>query len=302
VRGGGARAYVFLLAAVAAIWGASFLFIKVADRAMRPVFVVELRMTIAALTLLPFLLAARGRLAWGDLRSVARLGAVLGVFNTVLPFTLITWGETHIDSGVAAIGNASTPIWVALVAIPFLPSERASGIKLVGICVGLVGVGVLAGATPGAGLWEILGTLAVILASFLYGAANIYLQPRFPAGREVALVTASMVWGAAILLPFAIFQAPSHLPGWKPVGSVVALGAGGTSLALLLYYRMLREYGSARAILVTYLLPVTALFYGVGLLGEPLHASELIGLALILCGVALGSGLVRSARRAAPAA
>jgi drug/metabolite transporter (DMT)-like permease len=299
----GARGYLILLCPLAAIWGASFLFIKVAVRDMEPSFVMEGRMAVSALTLVPVLLVLRGRQSLGDLRAVAGAGILLGVVNSALPFTLIAWGETHVDSGVAAIANASTPIWVALLAIPFLQSERSAGVKLAGIVLGLLGVGVLAGADPSTGVWAILGTLAVVLASFCYAASNIWLQPRFPTDRAVALVTVSMVSGALVLLPLALVQMPQERPEWKATGSVLALGVAGTSVGLLIYYRMLELYGSARASLVTYLAPVTALAYGIGLLGEPLTAAEVVGLLLILGGTALGSGLVRTARREpAPAA
>lgn len=297
----GARGYLVLLLPLAALWGSSFLFIKVAVRDLEPTVLMAGRLALSALALLPVLLVQRrGRVA-ADLRAVAYPGVVLGIVNAAIPFTLIAWGETHVDSGVAAIANASMPIWVALIAIPFLASERASGLKLVGIVLGLMGVGVLTGAEPSGGGGAILGTLAVVLASFCFGASNIWIQPRFPTDRIVALVTVSMAVGAVALLPFALLQLPSSAPGWKPIASVLVLALGGTAIGLLVYYRMLELYGSARASLVTYLAPVTALAYGVGLLDEPLRASELIGLALILGGVALGSGLVRPFRRPAPA-
>jgi drug/metabolite transporter (DMT)-like permease len=259
---------------------------------------MEGRLLISAATLFPCLVIQRGRLAFAELRSVAFLGAILGVINSAVPFTLFAWGETHVDSGIAAIANASTPIWVAIFAIPFLPSERATGLKLGGIVLGLVGVGVLAGGEPSAGGWAILGTLACVLASACYAGSNIWLQPRFPANRALALVTASMAFGALAELPFALVHLPDSAPGWKPIGSVLALGMAGTSVGLLMYYRMLELYGSARASLVTYLAPVAALGYGIGILDEPLKAAEVIGLLLILGGVALGSGLVRPLRRA----
>jgi drug/metabolite transporter (DMT)-like permease len=299
----GARGYLVLLVPLAALWGASFLFIKVAVRHLEPSVVMEGRLTVAGLTLLPVLLLQRRRLAWPDIRAVAFPGAILGVVNSAVPFTLIAWGETHIDSGVAAIANASTPIWVAVFAIPFLPSERAAGLKLVGILLGLVGVGILTGGEPSAGAWAIVGTLAVVLASACYAGSNVWLQPRFPTDRALALVAVSMVFGALALLPLALLQLPSSAPGWKPIGSVLALGMAGTSVGLLVYYRMIERYGSARASLVTYLAPVAALGYGIGLLGEPLTAAEVVGLLLILGGIGLGSGLVRPLRRAAaPAA
>jgi drug/metabolite transporter (DMT)-like permease len=291
-----------LLLPLAALWGSSFLFIKVAVRDLEPTVVMAGRLGLSALALLPVLLVQRRGRVRSDLRAVAYPGVILGIVNSAIPFTLIAWGETHVDSGVAAIANASTPIWVALVAIPFLASERASGLKLVGIVLGLAGVGVLTGAQPSGGGWAILGTLAVVLASFCYGASNIWIQPRFPTDRIVALVFCSMAVGAVALLPLALVQLPSSAPGWKPIGSVIFLALAGTSIGLLVYYKLIELYGSARASLVTYLAPVAALAYGVGFLDEPLSAAKLIGLALILGGVALGSGLMRPLRRAAPAA
>jgi drug/metabolite transporter (DMT)-like permease len=299
----GARGYILLLLPLSAIWGASFMFIEVALRDMEPSVVMEGRMAISALALLPFLLAQRGRRSLTDLRAIALPGLLLGVANSALPFTLIAWGQTHVDSGVAAIANASSPIWVALLAIPFLPSERSSGVKLGGIVLGLLGVGVLAGADPSTGTWAILGTLAVVLASICYAASNIWIQPRFPKDRVVALITVSMATGALVLLPLALVQLPEGRPGGKAIGSILVLAIAGTSIGLLIYYRMLELYGSARAILVTYLAPVAALGFGVGLLDEQLTAAKLIGLVLILGGVALGSGFVRPLRRTpAPAA
>ena len=298
-----ARGYLLLLCPLAAIWGASFLFIKVAIRDLEPSVVMEGRMALSALALLPVLLVQRHGEWVADLRAFAPAGLLLGVVNSALPFTLIAWGEKHIDSGIAAIANASTPIWVAVLAIPFLPSERSSGAKLAGVSLGLVGVGVLAGADPSGGWWAVAGTLAVVLASFCYAASNIWIQPRYPTDRTVALVAVSMLVGAVVLLPLAIVQAPDERPGWKAAGSVLALAIAGTSLGLLIYYRMLQLYGSARASLVTYLAPLAALAYGIGLLDEPLTLAAVLGLLLILGGVALGSGMVRSGRRVpAPAA
>jgi drug/metabolite transporter (DMT)-like permease len=299
----GARGYILLLLPLSAIWGASFMFIEAAVRDMAPPVAMDGRMAISALALIPVLLVRRGRRTATDLRAVAAPGLLLGVVNSALPFTLVAWGQTHVDSGVAAIATASSPIWVALLAIPFLPTERASGLKLVGIALGLVGIGILAGADPSTDTWAILGTLAVVLAAFCYAASNIWIQPRFPADRVVALITVSMATGALVLLPLALVQLPEQRPGWKAIGSVLVLAIAGTSIGLLIYYRMLELYGSARAILVTYLAPVAALAFGVGLLDEQLTAAKLIGLALILGGVALGSGLVRPERPTpAPAA
>jgi drug/metabolite transporter (DMT)-like permease len=291
------RSYVPLLLLLAAIWGASYMFIKVAVRDLEPTVMVTLRLLIAAAVVLGLLAARRG--TWSAVAQVGgvwREGLAFGIVNGALPFTLISWGEKHIDSGVAAIVNASVPIFVALLATKFKPSERSSGLKLLGIVLGLAGVGVLAGAHPDGGWWAVAGTLAVVAASFSYAVGGLYGQHVVGRVSGPVMAAASMLYGALVLLPFALFQLPSQLPGWKAIGSVLALSLAGTALAQLILFRMLRLFGAAKVSLVTYLLPVTALFYGALILDEPLRAAALGGLALILGGVALGSGIRRPAR------
>jgi drug/metabolite transporter (DMT)-like permease len=209
---------------------------------------------------------------------------------------LIAWGEEHIDSGVAAIANATVPLFVALLAVWLVRTERATGARLVGIVLGVAGVAVLTGAQPGVDAWAVAGTLAVVLASVSYAAAALLLQ-RMMAGRDpITYSTATTAGATLVLLPFALAQAPARAPGWDAIGSVLALGIAGTAIGLVIYIKLINEYGSFRAGLVTYLLPVTALLYGALLLGEPVNAWMLLGLALILTGVALGSGMVRPAR------
>jgi drug/metabolite transporter (DMT)-like permease len=295
------RSYPTLLFALAAIWGASYMFIKVADRDLEPTAMIALRLLIAAPVLIGFLALRRGpRQALAQIGGAWREGLVFGVINGALPFTLIAWGEKHIDSGVAAIANASVPIFVALLAIRFKRSERSTGLKLGGIVLGLVGVGVLAGVHPQGGWWSVAGTLAVVAASLCYAAGGLYGQHVVGRVSGAVLAAAAMLYGGLVLLPFALIQLPDHVPGWKAIGSVLGLSLAGTALAQLILMRMLRLYGAARLSLVTYLLPVTALIYGALILDEPLPASALGGLALILGGVAFGSGMWRPARRAIP--
>jgi drug/metabolite transporter (DMT)-like permease len=236
------------------------------------------------------------------MRRLGWQGFALGVVNGAIPFTLIAWGEKHIDSGVAAIGNASMPIFVVLLASRWKPSETVRGLRLAGVLLGLVGTAVLVGVHPEGGWWGAVGTLAVILSSVAYAAGSLWSQRLVARTSGLTLAVASMVGGAIVLLPFGVLQMPAHVPGWKETGSVVALAVLGTALAQILVYRVVRSDGAARVSLVTYLLPVTALFYGVTLLGEPLTLQELLGMALILGGVALGSGALRWARRREPAA
>jgi drug/metabolite transporter (DMT)-like permease len=292
------RSYTFLLGVLAAIWGASYLFIKVGVRDFEPTVLMTLRLLIGGLLLLAFLVAREGgREAVVQVGRAWKPGVIFGTINGALPFTLIAWGETHIDSGVAAIANASVPIFVALLAIKFQPSERSSGLKLAGIVLGIIGVGILAGVNPDGGGWPVLGTLAVVLASLSYAGGGLYGQHAIGRASGPVLATASMLYGGLLLLPFGLIQFPDHTPGWKPVASLLALAVGGTAIAQLILFRMLRLFGAARLSLVTYLMPGFALFYGAVLLDEPLRPSMIGGLALILSGIALGSGVWRPLRR-----
>jgi drug/metabolite transporter (DMT)-like permease len=293
------RVYVPYIAALAALWGASYMFIKVADRAFEPATMIMFRLVISAALVFGVLASQRGLApAIGDMRGLGWQGLGLGVVNGAIPFTLIAWGEKHIDSGVAAIANATVPIFVVLLAVRYQPSERVTGLRLGGFLLGLVGVGVLAGVHPRGGWWGAAGTLAVVVASLAYAIGSIWGQRLVARTSALPLAAASMIGGAIVLLPIGLAQLPSQVPGWKETGSVLALAVLGTALAQIILYRVLHSDGAARVSLVTYLLPVTALFYGVTLLGEPLTVEELAGMVLILGGVALGSGAVRLPRRA----
>jgi uncharacterized membrane protein len=147
---------------------------------------------------------------------------------------------------------------------------------------------------PRGGWWAVAGTLAVVLASIAYAVGSLWAQHLVERESALVITTASLIGAALALLPFGLAQLPDSIPGWKVIGSVVALGVAGTAIGQLIYYRMIETDGSARTSLVTYLLPVTALFYGAGLLGEPITVEEIVGLVLILAGVALGSAAMVS--------
>jgi len=292
------RSYVIYIGLLAAFWGASYMFIKVAGRAFEPAAMIMLRLVIASSLLLVVLAVQRGwHRTLGEMRALGWEGFGLGVVNGAIPFTLIAWGERHIDSGVAAIANASLPIFVVLLAIRFKPSETVHGLRLAGFLLGLVGVGVLAGVHPEGGWWGVAGTMAVVVASVSYAVGSLWGQRLIARTSGLVLSATSMLGGLLVLIPFGLWQVPGEVPGWKETGSVLALAVVGTALAQIILYRVLRTDGAARVSLVTYLLPVTALVYGVLLLGEPLTWEELAGMALILGGVALGSGAVRLQRR-----
>jgi drug/metabolite transporter (DMT)-like permease len=292
------RSYVPYIAALALLWGASYMFIKVAVRDFEPAAMIMFRLIIASLLLVAFFVAQRGfGGAVADLRALGWQGFGVGVANGAIPFTLIAWGEKHIDSGVAAIANATVPIFVVLLALRWQRSEAVRGARLGGILLGLVGVGVLAGVHPSGGWWGVAGTMAVVVASLSYAVGGLWGQRLVSDENGFALATAAMLGATIFEIPFGLAQLPTEVPGWKETGSVIALAVLGTAIAQILLFRVLRSDGATRLSLVTYLLPVTALFYGVVLLGEPLTVEELAGMILILGGVALGSGAVRLPRR-----
>jgi drug/metabolite transporter (DMT)-like permease len=296
------RRYVPLLLLLALIWGASFMFIKEALHDFSPVVVAWGRLAIGAVVLGVYLLVQAGpREAVAEVRRGGREVGGLGIVQNAIPFVLISWGETRIDSGVAAIGNASVPIFVALLALRFAPGERSTGMRLAGVCLGLVGVAVLAGVDPQGGWVGAIGTLAVIAASISYAIGGLWSQRLLRGTRPLPLTVGSLLVSTVVLTPFALLQLPSHAPGGKAVGSVLALGVLGTAVALLLYYSLITIAGSAKSALVTYLQPLFAVVYGVLLLSEPFRWPELAGMVLILGGVAFGSGTLalRRGRRVA---
>ena len=294
------RSYVLLIGSLAAVWGASYLFIKVAVRDFPPAAMIEIRLGVAGILLALFLVARIGwRGALRELRAAGLAGFAIGIVNGAIPFTLIAWGEKHIDSGIAAVANSTVPIFNALLVVWLLPREALSRRRFVGVLIGLVGVGVLTIGQPSVSWWFVAGTAAVVVASISYALGGILAQKSLSSARGPTLAAASMLGGAVALLPLALLNLPDQAPGWKSIASLAGLTLAGTVLAQLILFRAIRLFGSARTTLVTYLMPPIALVYGAVLLDEPVTAASLGGLALILVGVALGSGAVLFARRAA---
>jgi drug/metabolite transporter (DMT)-like permease len=293
------KRYWPMLLLLASVWGASYLFIKVAVDDIAPAPMMAARTLIAAAVLLGYLGWRFGRSrAVRELRGAWRHCLVLGLLNAAVPFWLIAWGEQHIDSGLAAVVQASVPIFNALLVLRFLPHERLNGTRAFGLAVGLAGVAVVTGVNPSGGGIAIIGALAVVGSSVSYASAGVYGQRAVSGTAGPVLAAGSMLTAGLILLPAALFQLPAEAPGWQATASVLALALLGTALAQLVLFRMLALHGSSRLSLVTYLMPGFALVYGALLLDEEITAAMIAGLGLILGGVALASGAVRLPRRA----
>ena len=292
------RRHLLMLLALSAIWGSSFMFIKVGVRELEPATLVFGRLLLAVVTL-ALVVPHRMRIseAVATMRVELKPLAVTALLNTAIPFWLLAWGETRIDSGLAAVLQAAAPLFTALLAWRFFHNERVGGRRLVGVVVGFGGVALLVGATPSG---SVLGSLAVVGASFCYAASALYAGLRLSHVPPLVLALGTTALGALFSAPAGLAQLPSSTPSWKVIGSVVALGVLGLGVAYVIYFGIIAGAGASRAILVTYLVPPMALLYGVTILGEPLKAIAVGGLALILGGVALGTGGLAARRREAP--
>ncbi len=293
------RRHAVMLGVLALIWGASFMFIKVAVRELDPATLIAGRIGLGAITLA--LIVPRsvgGRRTLDELRRHWLVFALVGLVNTALPFWLLSWGETRIDSGLAAILQGAVPIFGALIAFGFFPAQRVTGIRLAGLGVGFVGVALIVGGRPEG---ELLGALAVVGMATCYAIGGLITGHRLSeASPQVVTLGTTMAATLLVVGPGAAL-APHHVPGWKAIGSVVVLAVLGTAVAYLLFFALIQGAGFSRAALVTYLVPPIALAYGAIFLGESIGLAAIGGLALILGGVALASGRGRlPLRRAEP--
>jgi drug/metabolite transporter (DMT)-like permease len=278
---------------VSAIWGASYLQIKIALDGMNASVVVLGRVALAGVILFFAVRALedhRRVFAFG--RRYPRQVAVLGLLSITLPFMLISYGETQISSGLTGILVAPGPLFVALFA-PFLdPTEKVDRRAGIGLLVGFAGVVLLIGIDTVQDLGEFLGAIAVLGAALSYGLGAMYAKKRFTGAGVPPLAMSFFSCAAASLmvLPPAIATLPGSHPDLGEIAAVVSLGVVGTALAFVLYYSLIAETGAGRALLVGYMIPSMALAYGAILLDEEITAAAIGGLALILTGVALASG------------
>jgi drug/metabolite transporter (DMT)-like permease len=284
-----------LLAALAAIWGGSYLLIKYALEDLEAPVIVWGRTALAAVVLLVALgpVAARGAIA--DMRRRPRTAAALGLISVALPFTLITLGEHTVPSGLTAVLISPASLFVALFA-PFIdPSERIGRVQAAGMVLGLAGVALVVGLESVSTLGEALGALAMIAAAACYALGGFIVKGRY--GRLTSMQTSFVSISSASLLtlPLAVATAPGELPGLRTLLSVVCLGAIGTATAFVIFYKLMREIGPARASLVSYLAPGVALFYGAVALDEAITPAAIAGLVLILAGVAVAARPARPA-------
>ncbi len=213
--------------------------------------------------------------------------ALMGILNTALPFYLISWGQQYIDSGLAAILNASAPLFTALLAVTVDQAQRVTGLRLVGVILGFGGIVALVGFEPEDGNRALLGSLAVVAAAACYALGALYAGRRFTGMSPLLVAVGTLLWATLFTLPPGLAVASSF--GWETLVSVLVLGIAATAVGYLLYFGLIAGAGASRAILVTYLVPTMALVYGAVFLDEQVSALAVFGLVLVLAGVALGT-------------
>jgi drug/metabolite transporter (DMT)-like permease len=285
----GSRIDWLLFVVLGFLWGSSYLFIKIGVEAgLQPFTLVALRLLIGFGLLAVVLAIAREQLP----RSAATYGhlLVMGILSVALPFYLITWAEQSVDSTLAAILNASVPLFVILIAAVMLADERITLNRVVGLAIGFAGVAILVGFDPGvlAGT-DVGAALALIGSSVSYAAGAVYarrfvhgLRPMIPAFFQVGF---ALLISAGLAL---VFEWPIEIPArFDAILAVVWLGLLGSGAAYLVFFRLLGRWGATRTSLVAYLLPVFGIVLGAAVLSEPVDARLLIGTALVIGGIAL---------------
>jgi len=275
------RRALALLLILAALWGSSYLFIKIGLEDLSPAGVVFGRTLLGALALLPFALRRR---AFRGVRPLLPLLVVLAAVQVAGPFLLISAGEQHISSGLAGILVASAPIFTALLAPVFDSSERSSGAALAGILIGILGVGLIFGVDLGDAGSALGGGLMVLAATLGYAIGGFMVKKSFSALDAIGVVTVTMGLSALLSLPVALATPPAAAPGGGTIAAMLALGIGGTGIAFAIFYTLIAQLGPAKASLVAYIAPGFAVFYGVALRGEELTVATAAGLVLIVGG------------------
>jgi len=280
--------HAFGILALAAVWGSSYLLIKIGLRDFSPAALVFARTALAA-TLLAATVAASGAASRDALRDVLRRPGrilALGFTAIALPFFLIGAGETAVDSGLAAVLVATVPLFIAALAPAVDPTERVDRRQLGGMLVGLAGVGLVVGAESVGSVDEALGALALLVASLSYAVGSFVATLWFGEVPPLVRSLCAIGGGAVLVVPLAVVTAPAEMPSLGPVLAVAGLAVGGTTLAFILLYMLMDHIGPGRVALNTYLVPVFALAYGSAFLGERFGAGAFAGLALVLAGVA----------------
>ena len=276
------------------IWGASFLFMRIAVPEFGPFALVEIRVAIAALVLLP-IAAKQGQAT--SMQSNWQTLSILGAHNTALPFLLFAFATLTLTAGVAGILNATAPIFTAIVAWLWLGQSLTRG-RTLGLLIGIAGVFLLVRNKTGTATDGFaLAVCAGLGASLLYGIGANYTREKTAHVKPIAAAAGSQTAAAILLFPVAVMTWPEQMPSLAAWIAVVLLGLLSTGFAYILYYRLVANTGPTSAMTVTYLIPIWAMILGALIIGESITAEMLMGCGVVLLGTALATGVLKLSRR-----
>jgi drug/metabolite transporter (DMT)-like permease len=282
---------------LSAIWGASFLLMKWAAPEIGVFALVEIRALGATLLLVPLVYIKRQQ---KDLLAYWPQLLIVGLLNTAIPFCLFNYGILHIEAGLAAILNATAPMFGVVVAYLYL-KESIGWWGLVGVLMGFFGVVLISYeqtlTTDQATKSALLPIMGILLATFCYGLAACYLKAKLSQVKPFAIAAGSQFFTALVLLPIVLFNLPETFPSARAIGSALVLSFVCTGLAYVLYFDLISKVGASRAMTVGYLVPLFGIFWGYLVLGETLSDLVLLGGSLILLGVMLATNILARFRR-----
>lgn len=274
-----------------ALWGASFLFMRMAVPEFGAIALVEVRIGVAALFLLAVLLWQK-RSFLREMGVLAKQLTFIGAINSALPFALFAFSTIHLTAGTAAVLNSSASLFGALVAYFWL-HDRLTPARVAGILIGFAGVTILSwdkiSLAGGSTTWAVLAALA---ASIAYGVAANYIKKRLGTVDPIVTATGSQIAAAILLVPLSVPSWPSTNPSLVSWLAAIALGIACTGIAYILYFRLIANVGPAKAITVTYLIPMFGILWGALFLHEPVTVNMIVACAVILLGTALATGTI----------
>ncbi|MBE9010954.1 DMT family transporter [Pseudanabaenaceae cyanobacterium LEGE 13415] len=275
---------------LAAVWGSSFLFLRIAAPIIEPIWLIEIRVLLSGLVLLPIVIWLK---LWGEVRSSLVPLFIAGCLNSAIPFVLIAFASIELPAGFNSILNATSPLFGAVVAAVWL-KERFTLSRTIGFICGFAGVLILIGWQPFAASFSIMAAIAAsLLASLVYAIGAPYVKQKLSNVSPLVITTMSQLGAAVLLVPALPFTVPETVPSPKVVLAVLALALFSTPLSFVLYFRLIRNIGSTKALTVTYLVPLFTLLWGKLALSEPVTPSMLVGGGLILLGTAIANDLFR---------
>lgn len=273
---------------LAALWGGSFLFMRIAAPILGPIWLIECRVLLAGLVLLPLLIRQS---TLGQLRQHLIPLLIVGAINSAIPFSLLAFATVSLPAGFTSILNATAPLFGTVVAALWI-QEKLTFPRMVGFILGFAGVVILVGwktfeATPA----FFTAVIAALGAALMYAIAAPYVKKNLSGVSPLVVTTGSQLGAAVVLLPALPFTIPTQTPSTSVIISVIALAIASTAFAYILYFRLIQNVGSTKALTVTYLVPIFAMLWGAVVLGEPITTAMLLGCGFVLLGTAIANDL-----------